>query len=895
MESSLKTTMLPVRAYEDTILKAVHDNSVVIITAETGAGKSTQVPQILLRHYEQIIVTQPRRLPARTLAERVAYEKEEEVGDTIGYRTAVDNVVGKNTRCMYATDGLALIRELVGMREPDVLVLDEVHEWNVNMDVLVAWCKKRIAEDAKYKLVIMSATLDANPLARYFNDAPVISVPGRTFPVEELQPGYSIESDVKRLVEQGHNVLVFQPGKSEIYKTIDQLEMMDLNAVVLPLHGQLEPHEQAACFRSYGKPKVIVSTNIAETSVTIEGITAVVDSGMERRVELSRDKSVEGLYLKPISWANSDQRKGRAGRTKPGVYLDHCPAQSRPDFPVAEILRRRLDQTVLRLAVAGVDAEELEFYHQPPREQIVEARRALKAIGCLREDGTVTSIGKKVSRFGVSVQFGRMIVEAEKLGVVADVIIIASLLEQKGITLNRTKSGEDCEHRWRALVADERVSDVMAQLKLYKIAYQNGYQDLDLAECGIHPKAYQFVRQRVELLRDAVSETCRDLSSTGDRDAILRSVCSGMVDHVYMRRYPGSADFINGDPTHRQLNNKSVVEPDQLVVGLPWDLEVKSRRGGKHMRNLITMVMAVEPKWLCEVAPQVKPLIYKWFNGQAWDDFTYRAKERPIDLDAIEAKTITIEEVEFGICSVTGDPLFAYGSPRVLVGPYGEGRFYWEWFRTREEANKALQKVYAESAEAIRIEKRKQLIRDCNNLQTQLRQCRFEPGFNELGELASLIRNLASASVMMKTTEELAEIKVSFSRAVMQFEEAIRPIRERLRAEEEERIRLRRLAQKKYAFLVEKLDCDVDDLKEFIAFAKEVRELHGNDETLRALLKEIHQAQYGWKKKKLKLFASIAGVEQAASVEAFKRVTGNERVKAWLRCIAWLMDNEETK
>jgi HrpA-like RNA helicase len=293
--------------------------------------------------------------------------------------------------------------------------------------------KRQIEAGADFKVVLMSATLEADKLAAFFNGAPVIEVPGRLFPVEVKTPSMRLIDDVAALVSAGRNVLVFQPGKQEITETCAALERMEVNAEILPLHGELSPEEQAKCFRHYGRPKVVVSTNVAQTSVTIDDIDAVVDSGMERRIELV--EGVEGLYLKPISLADSKQRKGRAGRTKPGIYIDHCGASNRPDFSVAEIMRKRLDQTVLRLAIAGFDMEELEFFHQPEKSEIHDARQTLIGLGCMKADGSVTKIGKFVNRLPVSVQYARMLVEAERLGVVDDVLTVAAIMEMGGITV----------------------------------------------------------------------------------------------------------------------------------------------------------------------------------------------------------------------------------------------------------------------------------------------------------------------------------------------------------------------------------------------------------------------------------------------------------------------------
>ncbi len=241
---------LPITDYQKQILESVTAHPVTIITAETGAGKSTQVPQYFMTDPRfndyRIIHTQPRRLAARTVSARVAEEMDVMFGTQVGYRTAHEHRDSPDTRCLFVTDGLALVREILhGDHRPKILILDEVHEWNLNMEVLIAWVKVQLAQGADYKVVIMSATMESDKLATFFNGANVIQVPGRQFAVEDRPPSFDLITDVTDLLNEGHNVLVFQPGKAEISRTIQDLEDRHLRAVVLPLHGELPPHEQA--------------------------------------------------------------------------------------------------------------------------------------------------------------------------------------------------------------------------------------------------------------------------------------------------------------------------------------------------------------------------------------------------------------------------------------------------------------------------------------------------------------------------------------------------------------------------------------------------------------------------------------------------------------------------
>ncbi|MBU2416168.1 DEAD/DEAH box helicase [Patescibacteria group bacterium] len=581
---------LPIYGFKDQILEAVRDSGVVVITAETGAGKSTQVPQFLMEEGYQVVVTQPRRLAARTVSERVAEEVGCRLGGRIGYRTGFERMDSRETQVLFCTDGLQLVREITGVGRAQVLVIDEVHEWNINIETLVAWARKQITEGWQVKVVLMSATLEADKLAAFYGNVPVIEVPGRLFPVESKEDNdYNLISNIKKLVEENRNVLVFQPGKKEIAKTCDALE--DCGAIVLPLHGELDPADQKKCFQQYDQPKVVVATNVAQTSITIPDIDAVVDSGIERRVELA--DGIEGLYLKPISQADCQQRKGRAGRTKEGVYIlcSDTSLSERPTFPTAEIERSRLDQLVLRLAAVGIDATELEFFHQPDRNTLADAKRTLHALGAMTDNGQVTKIGRLMAKLPVSVQFARMIVEAEQYGVVGDVVTLAAILEIGGI--------RDRSEKWRQFT-QEKESDLLAELDLWKIT--QGKPAKELPEYGIFKKSYFRVKELRRKLFDSIRGRI-DYYSVDDREAVKRACVAGMVDHLYQNKY---GEYQNGSGGTRQKARESVVtgSPD-WVVGLPKDIQFKNRRGCLCTLNLVSMVTKVDPTWLVEVAPQL--------------------------------------------------------------------------------------------------------------------------------------------------------------------------------------------------------------------------------------------------------------------------------------------------
>jgi HrpA-like RNA helicase len=764
---------LPVYAQRNEIVSAVRDNSVVIITAETGAGKSTQVPQYLLEEGYNLVVTQPRRLAARTVAARVAEECNTPLGDVVGLRTAYERQDSEATRCLFATDGLALVRELMGAGSHSVLVIDEVHEWNLNIEVLVAWARRQIDAGSPFKVVLMSATLEADRLSAYFGGAPIVNVPGRTFPVEEQVPaGRELEDDVATPLQQGRNVLVFQPGKGEITETIAELTrragLGQLNAEILPLHGELTPEEQARCFRTYSRPKCVVSTNVAQTSVTIPGIDVVVDAGTERRTELV--DGIEGLYLKAISLADREQRKGRAGRTKPGVYIDWCSAKDRPAFPLAEILRVRLDQTVLRLAEAGIDAEELTFFHQPDVAEIREAKRALVALGCMDARGEVTRVGRRVAKLPISVKYGRMIVEGERLGVVDDVVTVAAIMEQGGIVArlcptHKREGLRDCRC-WQRLAPGETGSDVVAQLTAYKACGSMTREEM--REGGIFAKAFYQAKEKRRHLADALRGKVKEFNSSDRREDILKAICAGMVDHLY--RSEGGGYYRNGGGS-RQLGRESVVVSAHWLVGEPWDLQIQTRRGPQVLA-LVKMCSAIDPAWLAEVAPQlvtvkvgvnarydsiqddVVSTTETWFNGQQiesrealdpthdeaarlrregritglWQSWVNRPEIAIPDPSDTQAVIPDILVDAYGVDKETGEQLLAYGT--VAKREWFRQQFVVAWRQSLAEAE-ALHAEACSRLEVLHAEAEIARLREsASPLREQLAKLRADHGYS---------------------------------------------------------------------------------------------------------------------------------------------------------------------
>ena len=603
---------LPVAARLEEIVETVRNNRVTVLVAETGAGKSVLVPSALRELGRHVVVTEPRVLAASGLAMHVAERHGEEVGKTFGYKTALYEAYSDDTEVLYCTDGVEMIRQIVGHSNntEQVLIIDEIHEWNTNMEVLLAWVKHELSQNPDLKLVIMTATLHRESLLDYFSDIPdtaMLDVEGRQYPVVDLPAGSSIEADIEDMVNEGRNVLVFQPGKKEIARCIEALEERGIDAEIIPLHGELTLAQQQEVFKRFDKPKVVVATPVAETSITIDDIDAVIDSGLSRQVEVRDD--IMGLYLVPISKAQREQRKGRAGRCKPGVYIDHCKAalHKRPDFPVPELLRIKPDQAVLRLKAVGIDLRELPFFHQPSEERVEQALKTLRILGCLDKHGEITKLGKQVSRLPVSAESGRMIIEAQERGVLNEIVSVAAIMEAGGIL-------DFSSEEWHGDASLEHDSELLLEKNIFDVMREKvGVSSIDeideeylqsLAEYhGVNARSFtRALESRMMILEALGVERTEELPSTENKLDMLKSIASGLVHQVYTRCGHGACYEKNGDL--RYLSRDSAILKKEWMVGIPFDLEIPKKQGSSVL-HLLTKATGIEKSWLSEVAPQL--------------------------------------------------------------------------------------------------------------------------------------------------------------------------------------------------------------------------------------------------------------------------------------------------
>ena len=595
---------LPIYAQQKLIETTIAKNPITILTAETGAGKSTRVPLWLWKRGKKVHVTQPRRIAARSLSNYLAHLTKTPLGKEIGYQTGFDSKQSKETKLLYVTDGVQMIREINGRTDYDILVLDEVHEWNLNQEVLIGLVKKNLVKGlynkTKKRVVIMSATLQADRLSKFLGKAPVISVPGRGFPVtmHHNNPHFLLP-DTAQMVELERNVLVFQPGKKEIEDFKDDLERMleaeKLKAKILPLHAELSLKEQAKVFDHYSLPKVVVATDIAQTSLTIDDIDAVVDSGIKKEVRMV--KGIEGLYPVDISHAECMQRAGRAGRVRVGQYFLCADAgmNDRPPFPDPEIQRLNLESVVLRLIKMGISPLDFPFFHDPSKALIFKAIKQLKILGAIsEEDAGVTPDGKKMAEFPVSLRSARMLLEAQKASpkVLDMAIKCIAILETKGI-MSKEAAGEK-------FLNVPYHSDLLNQLALWESAQRNK-KSINYKKFALAKEIYRELNKRLRITQPVKSGL-----PSKDIPMLYRALLSCFADEVHVK---GGEEYQRENDV-RQLSRDSVlfeIKPE-LLVGLPFDLVITRENydtGDKEelFIPLITFASELTIRFLEELKP----------------------------------------------------------------------------------------------------------------------------------------------------------------------------------------------------------------------------------------------------------------------------------------------------
>lgn len=613
------STALPIWKIHADILCTLRDGNRLVLVAPTGSGKTTQVPQMLLdtgiAGEKMIVVLQPRRVAARTVATRVAWEREGKLGAEVGYQIRFDDHTSVGTRICFVTEGILLrwLQDDRSLSKIGAVVFDEFHERNLLSDVALALVKNlQQTQRPDLAMVVMSATLDAEPVAAYLDQCPILVSEGQSFPVEV---GYLSMPDqrpitmqaaeaVERIINDNDpgDILVFMPGRGEINGTLDALRGLRTRERVacIPLHGELEPQEQDRAFAPNSLRKVIVATNVAETSITIDGIRHVVDSGIARVARYDAERGIGTLLLEPISRASADQRKGRAGRTAPGTchrlwtVFGH---KDREERNTPEIQRSDLAEVVLLLHSLGIrEAATFDWLDKPDPHAVLRAERLLTMLGALL-DADLTPVGRQMLRLPMHPRYSSMLIEAGHRGCVADAALCAALVSGRDL-LTRLDRDDAQTKAAREMFEESADSDFITLMRAYDFAKANAFSFDRCRSYGINAQVARQVEQTFQQIMHAAQQQRLDVPATQtSSDALLRCLMAGFVDQLAKRRVPGKPECDLTDQRQGQLVRESVVIDAVFFVAA-------NLRETPSRQTLLSLATAVQPAWIAEMFPQ---------------------------------------------------------------------------------------------------------------------------------------------------------------------------------------------------------------------------------------------------------------------------------------------------
>jgi ATP-dependent helicase HrpB len=613
---------LPIYQLADELAQALATQNRIIIEAPTGSGKSTQVPQMVLDGGVvgpgEVVVLQPRRLAARLLAKRVAEERGGSLGDEVGYQVRMERCVSAKTQIRYVTEGI-LLRQLLRdplLRGVSTIVFDEFHERHIYGDITLARALMLQERRPDLRVIVMSATLEAGPLRDYLSPCVELRSEGRTFPVEirfapkridfRQQPVWEAAADAFEQVMAGGaegDVLVFMPGGYEISRTVEAIRSKRCarDFVVMPLHGELSAKDQDAAVGPCARRKVVVATNVAETSITIEGVRVVIDSGLARIARYDPNRGIDTLLVERISRASADQRAGRGGRTAPGICLRLWTEQehvARPLQELPEILRHDLSEVVLTLKAGGiVDVAGFRWFEAPDATSLARTLTLLTDLGAIDQAGELTQVGEKMVSFPMHPRYARMLLAGDEYGCLREACLIAALTQGRGI-LQRNQGKERQGNREDAW-GDEAVSDFKQLMQAWRFADQQGYRVEACEKVGIHAGAARQVRPLYErFLQLAGQEGLRINAAAPADEQLQKCILLAFSDQVAKRRDRGTLHCAVVHGRSGDLDRESVVREHPLFVAAEI-AEIEGR--GLNVRlNLCT---AIEEAWLDELFP----------------------------------------------------------------------------------------------------------------------------------------------------------------------------------------------------------------------------------------------------------------------------------------------------
>ncbi|KAJ5279383.1 Pre-mRNA splicing factor RNA helicase (Prp43) [Penicillium angulare] len=633
---------LPVHQQRDEFLQLYQQSQILVFVGETGSGKTTQIPQFVLyddlpqTQRKMVACTQPRRVAAMSVAQRVAAEMDVKLGEEVGYSIRFEDMTSPKTALKYMTDGM-LLREAMNdhnLSRYSTIILDEAHERTMATDILMGLLKEVVGRRPDLKIIIMSATLDAQKFQRYFMDAPLLAVPGRTHPVEVFytpEPEQDYVEAAIRTVLQIHatedegDILVFLTGEEEIEDACRKISLeademaREADAGPLrtyPLYGSLPPHMQQRIFdpapparRPGGRPgrKVIVSTNIAETSLTIDGIVYVVDPGFSKQKIYNPRIRVESLLVSPISKASAQQRAGRAGRTRPGkcfrLYTEDAFKKELIESTYPEILRSNLSSTVLELKKLGIDdLVHFDLMDPPAPETLMRALEELNYLACLDDDGNLTQLGRLASEFPLDPALAVMLISSPEFYCSNEMLSIVSLLSVPQVFVRPASQRKRADEMKNLFAHPD--GDHLTMLNVYH-AFKGADAQENLKQwCHDHFLSLRSLQSadnvRKQLLRIMEREEL-EMVSTPFEDKkyypnICRALCAGFFMQIAKKEAQGKSVYSTIKDNQSVLLHPSTVLAHEAEWVLYHEFVLTTK-------NYIRTVTAVKPEWLLDIAP----------------------------------------------------------------------------------------------------------------------------------------------------------------------------------------------------------------------------------------------------------------------------------------------------
>ncbi|QSL65203.1 hypothetical protein MERGE_002510 [Pneumocystis wakefieldiae] len=658
---------LPAFAVREELLNVIRENRVTIVIGETGSGKTTQLTQFLhedgYSNFGLIGCTQPRRVAAMSVAKRVSEEMVVKLGTLVGYAIRFEDCTGPDTVIKYMTDGVLLRESLV---DPDLtkyscIIMDEAHERSLNTDILLGLIKNILTRRKDLKLIVTSATLNAERFSLFFGNAPQFNIPGRTFPVDVLFSKSPCEDYVDSAVKQvltihlshpSGDILVFMTGQEDIEITCqviaERLEQLDNppKLLILPIYSQMPADLQAKIFEraENGARKVIVATNIAETSLTLDGIMYVVDSGYCKLKVYNPRMGMDTLQITPISQANSNQRSGRAGRTGAGIayrlYTESAFQNELYVQTIPEIQRTNLANTILLLKSLGVkDLLNFDFMDPPPEDTIMSSLFDLWTLGAVDNIGNLTPLGQRMSSFPMDPPLSKLIIASEDYGCTEEMLTIVSMLSVPSVFYRPKERQEESDAAREKFFVPE--SDHLTLLHVYSQWKSNGYRDEWCTKHFLHPKVMRRAREIRQQLTDIMKfQKMKCISCGSDWDVIRKCICSGYFHHA--AKVKGIGEYVHirsGMPCH--------LHPTSSLYGLGYlpdyviyhELILTSK-------EYMSIVTSVDPYWLAELGGMFYSVKEKGYSisKKATERIISRKLEYEAEIQAERERQIQLEE-----------------------------------------------------------------------------------------------------------------------------------------------------------------------------------------------------------------------------------------------------------